>query len=106
MSLDTDLPDNTIVMVSVSRSYWEAGSPDEYSVDYFSEKRMVGAWRSRREIRVDDTSWNSALRAKQKEMAKLGLALTLHPLVTTSISGWWFQSVKPTADSGPGMSIL
>ena len=45
LSLDTDLPDNSVLMVSVSRSYREAGTSTRYSHDYFSERSTVGKWR-------------------------------------------------------------
>jgi hypothetical protein len=38
LSLETDLPDDTVVMVSVSRSYKEKGNTSTYSLNYFSEK--------------------------------------------------------------------
>jgi hypothetical protein len=73
LSVDTDLPDNTVVMVSVSRSYLEKGNPDTYSVDYLSEKSTVGKWKSRHTIFVDSEEWKSLLRAKQEKMSRLGL---------------------------------
>jgi hypothetical protein len=73
LSVDTDLPDNTVVMVSVSRSYLEKGNPDMYSEDYFSEKSTVGKWKSRHRIFVDSEEWKSSLRTKQEKMSRLGL---------------------------------
>lgn len=73
LSVDTELPDNTVVMVSVSRSYLEKGNPDIYSVDYFSEKSTVGKWKSRHRIFVDSEEWKSSLRTKQEKMSRLGL---------------------------------
>jgi len=73
LSVDTDLPDNTVVMISVSRSYMEKDNPSMYSVDYFSEKSTVGKWKSKHRIFVDSEKWKSALRAKQEEMSRLGL---------------------------------
>ena len=73
LSVDTDLPDNTVVMVTVSRSYLEKGNPAEYSVDYFSEKGTIGKWKSKHRISIDSKKWKSALRAKQEEMSRLGL---------------------------------
>ena len=73
LSVDTELPDNTVVMVSVSRSYLEKGNPDIYSVDYFSEKSTVGKWKSRHKIFVDSEEWKSSLRTKQQKMSRLGL---------------------------------
>lgn len=77
LSLDTDLPDDTIVMVSVSRSYWETGSSVEYGVDYFEEKSTVGQWRSAQEISIADEEWNSVLADKQRKMSRLGLGFNV-----------------------------
>ena len=73
LSVDTDLPDNTVVMVSVSRSYLEKGDSAEYSVDYFSEKGTIGKWESKQRISIASNKWKSALRAKQEKMSRLGL---------------------------------
>ena len=73
LSVDTDLPDNTVVMVSVSRSYLEKGNSAEYSVDYFSEKGTIGKWKSKHRISIASNKWKSALRAKQEKMSRLGL---------------------------------
>ena len=73
LSVDTDLPDNTVVMASVSRSYLEKGNSDEYSVDYFSEKGTIGKWKSIHRISIDSKKWKAALRTKQEEMSRLGL---------------------------------
>ncbi len=72
-SVDTDLPDNTVVMVSVSRSYMQKGNPDRYCVDYFSQKGIIGKWKSKHRISIASEKWKSALRAKQKQMSKIGL---------------------------------
>lgn len=73
LSVDTDLPDNTVLMVSVSRSYLEKGNQSAYSVDYFSEKSTVGKWESKHRISIASEKWKSALRAKQEKMSGLGL---------------------------------
>ena len=68
----TDLPDDTVVMVSVSRSYWEKGSPDEYSVDYLSEKSTIGKWKLKQNISIAGKKWENALKAKQEAMSGIG----------------------------------
>ena len=73
IAVDTDLPDNTVVMLSVSRSYLEKGNLAEYAVDYFSEKSTIGEWKSTHSISIASTKWKSALRAKREEMSRLGL---------------------------------
>ena len=82
LSVDTDLPENTVVMVSVSRSYLEKDNTATYSVDYFSEKSTVGKWKSKHRISVDSEKWKSALREKQEKMSRLGLGFDV-----ASISG-------------------
>jgi len=72
LSADTDLPDNAIVGVVVSRSYLEKGNPDTYEVDYFSERSTIGKWRSEHIIPIDDEIWKTALMAKQEKMSRLG----------------------------------
>lgn len=73
-SLDTDLPDSTGISIRVSRSYWEKEDGDaEYGVDYFDKSSTVGECRTSRKISLDNKKWETALRDKQKEMAKFGL---------------------------------
>lgn len=72
-SIDTDLPDNTVVIVTVSRSYLEKGNSDTYSVDYFSETSTIGKWKSNQSISIASEKWKMALKAKQEEMSKIGL---------------------------------
>lgn len=73
LSIDTDLPDNVIVMVNVSRYYFKKDDTDVYSVDYFSEKSAIGKWKSKQSISIASEKWKKALRAKQEEMSRLGL---------------------------------
>ena len=73
LSIDTDLPDNAVVMVSISRSYLEEGNSATYSVDYFSEKSTIGKWKSEHSVSIASKDWKTALRAKQEKMSSLGL---------------------------------
>jgi len=73
LSVDTGLPDNTVVMVSVSRSYLEKGNPDTYSVDYFSEKSTIGKWKLEHRISIASEKWKTALRTKQENLSRVGL---------------------------------
>ncbi len=78
LALDTDLPDSTVVMVSVDRSYWETDNPEtEYAIDYLSEgvystRSTVAQWRATHDISIADDLWQSHLRAHQAKTAKLG----------------------------------
>lgn len=73
LSVDTDLPDNAVVMVGVSRSYLEKGNSATYSVDHFSEKSTIEKWKSEHNISIVSEDWKTALRAKQEKMSRLGL---------------------------------
>jgi hypothetical protein len=73
LSVDTDLPDNTVVFVRVSRDYLEKGNSSTYSVDCFSEKSTIGKWKTKHKISITSEKWKSALRAKQEKMSRLGL---------------------------------
>lgn len=72
LSVDSDLPDNAVVMVGVSRSYLKKGNSATYSVDYFSEESIIGKWKSKHTISIAGEEWKTALRAKQEEMSRLG----------------------------------
>lgn len=72
LSVQTDLPDNTLVMVSISRSYLEKGNPATYSCDYLSEKSTVGKWKTKQTVVLDNQKWNETLRDKQEKMSRLG----------------------------------
>ena len=73
LSVNTDLPDDTFVMVSVSRSYLEKGSSDRYSVDYFSERSTIGKWKSKNSISIASEKWENALKDQQEKMSRIGL---------------------------------
>lgn len=73
LSLDTDLPVNTVLMVGVSRSYFEKGNTAEYSHDYFSERSTVGKWKKTHKISIDSDKWKSSFREKQKKLSRIGL---------------------------------
>ena len=77
LSVDTDLPDNTVVSVWVYRTYFEKGNPVWYSVDYVSEKSTIGKWRSKHRISIASEKWKSALRSKQERMSRIGLGFAV-----------------------------
>ncbi|MEX1014188.1 MAG: hypothetical protein WDZ80_03445 [Candidatus Paceibacterota bacterium] len=97
VTLDTDLPDNTILMVSISRSYWEKGSPSEYLIDYYSERSTVGEWKNEQTISIDNTEWENDLQDKQKEMAPLGLGFDVDRISDSVV----VRMVVPINQSNP-----
>lgn len=72
--LETDLPDYAEIFVSVSRTYYERGDEETaYSLDYFSEKSTVGAWRRSRSISVDDGLFSTRIQERMDKMGSLGI---------------------------------
>jgi len=80
LSVETDLPDYAVVMVGVSRTYKEKGSPDKYSVDYFSEKSTIGEWRAAHNISIDSDRWKKALKDKQRNLAQARLGFDVESI--------------------------
>ena len=75
LAIDTDLPDEGGLSVSVSRTYYEVGSDDAYSRYYFSEFEPVSRWREPRRIALDADAWKADLTAHQNQMAAVGADL-------------------------------
>ena len=75
LAIDTDLPDEGELSVTVERIYYEVGSDTAYSRDYFSEFLPVSRWREPRRVALDADAWNADLAAHQNEMAALGADL-------------------------------
>lgn len=72
ISIDTDLPDPTEVIVSVHRVYFEVGNNEAYSRDYFSENsQTIQAWREARKFILDNEKWKAELSEFQSKMAKI-----------------------------------
>lgn len=77
LSLDTDLPDQTILMVSVSRSY-HAGSPeDEFPLNYMSVRSTVGEWRAPHKVSVAHSAWAKLLDERARVSAITGERLNV-----------------------------
>ena len=74
LSIDTDLPDEGELSVSVSRSYYEAGNDDEYAREYLSVFEPVSRWREPRRIPLDADAWRADLAAHQSRMAEIAAA--------------------------------
>ncbi len=70
LSLDTDLPDDTVISITVDRSYWEQGNTEEYSRRYFDRESTVGEWRSTHEIDIGPAGWKRNLKEFQEKRAK------------------------------------
>jgi len=69
LSVDTDLPDDTVVMVTVRRSYLEKGNSATYALDYFFEKGTVGTWKSIHSISIAGKVWDTVLAAEHERLS-------------------------------------
>lgn len=74
LAIDTDLPDEGELSVSVSRSYYEVGNDEEYARDYLSVLEPVSRWREPRRIPLDAGAWRADLDAHQSRMAEIAAA--------------------------------
>ena len=81
-SLDTDLPEDTSVMVTISRGYRLNGGYQQkggteryplYSLNYYSSKAKVSELKIPKTIILDNRKWFVALDARQEELSKVGL---------------------------------
>ena len=75
VSIDTDLPDEAEISLTVSRHYWEVGNSSAYQRDYFNSRETVGAWRKPRRISLDEQAWLADLRNFQAKMARIGAGM-------------------------------
>ncbi len=74
LAIDTDLPDEGELSVSVQRSYYQVGDDNAYSRNYLSGFEPVSMWREPRRIPLDSEAWRANLAAFQNEMAELAAA--------------------------------
>lgn len=75
LKLNTDLPDYTDIMVSVSRVYWKKGNTSKYSIEYYNEKSKVSTWREYQSVSISSSIWRDKLKNKQNEMSRIGIDL-------------------------------
>ena len=74
LTLDTDLPNDTRLIVTVGRDYEEHNNTEEYSHNYFSAiKERVGDWREPHQIKVDSGKWKREMETEMESWAKLGI---------------------------------
>lgn len=93
LSVETDLPDDTTVWVSVSRTYFEKGNSEAYSLEYFDEKSTIGDWRIGHEISIDNDKWEKDIIAYQKEMSKFGQGFDV-ALISGSVTASMVVPIK------------
>ncbi len=72
LSIDSDLPDFTSIIVSISRSYWAEEDTDEYPIDYFYEKSNLKKWKNTQSVVLNNSQWKTKLKERQDTMIKIG----------------------------------
>jgi hypothetical protein len=77
LRVETDLPDETEMVVSVDREYKETGDTTVYSQEYFEESGTVGEWRVPRRVVLDEHVWRNGLIEKQRVLARAGTPFTV-----------------------------
>lgn len=82
VSITTDLPDNTNLMVSIGRSFLNSADNERYSIDYLEEKSTVAKWRAGRVVELDQSKWQAKLEDKRATLRKFGEKLTVKDLDT------------------------
>jgi len=70
--LTTDLPNDTTVMTSVSRRYWEKGSSETYLGSYSQTKSSVHKLLKPVTVIIDDDKWKKQIEKKQHMLASIG----------------------------------
>jgi len=106
VSVDTDLPDFTDVMVSVSRSYFEKNSTDEFSRNYFEEKGTVGRWRQPRQVKVSHDTFKASLQEQQRKTAQAGIGGQLDRIESDVVIGFTVPMFQSNAAFGNRNSNL
>lgn len=76
-AVTTDLPDATDVEVTVWRSVYVEGDTLPYRMEYFTERGLVGAWRTARMIDLDHSEWRRELEAMQRAANEAGEPLVI-----------------------------
>ena len=67
----TDFPDDTNLLISVSRIYFEQGASDEYSGQIFDRDMAVSDGKIQIKVSVDDKPWLREYREKQQKLPDL-----------------------------------
>jgi hypothetical protein len=75
--LSTDLPNDTTVMVSVSRLYWREDNEDSYFENYFDRRTSAGELGQPITVSIDDMRWKNEIEKKQKLLALIGEPLRI-----------------------------
>lgn len=82
VSIKTDLPENTQLMVSIGRSFRNSVDNEEYLIDYLEERSTVSRWRAGKVVELDQAKWQEELDDKRATFRKLGQKFSMKDLDT------------------------
>lgn len=71
LKLLTDLPDDTNILVKVTRAYWKTGNSTKENEYYFDERYTIGEFKKVNDINVSDEVWEKNLKESQRETLEL-----------------------------------
>ena len=75
--LETDLPDDTTVMVGSYRCYKQTGNLEDFCESYFSKRSTAKQWRKPRLIPIDNRAWRKKLKARKDLFDRFGEPFTI-----------------------------
>ena len=76
VSIDSDLPNFTNIIVSVSRSYTTNIGLNKYPIDYFSDRSNLKKWKKTQNIFLDNTKWQDDFLKHRKILISSGNPIT------------------------------
>lgn len=108
MSLNTNIPNQTEVSISVDRHYWEVGDDISYfsTIEYVSEFSTVEQWKKEHTILIDENKWKLNLAKKRDEFAKNGMGAEIAKISDSIEINVVFPDPNNTAPIRKGKSIL
>ncbi len=101
VSLDTDLPDATDVIIQLSRAYerkYPTGEKEVSVANHYRKKSTVSEWRTARRILINTERWRAGIKKQQRRDEKAGLGRFKVENVSDQIE---FKMTVPTNQSDP-----
>lgn len=99
VELDTDLPADVEVSLSVSRSYTEVGNESTYSIDYLDDDSKVADWSSGRDFHLSNEVALDRFAEKREKWAASGIDKEIEKF-SESIEVWLLIRLSKPKASG------
>ena len=101
ISLDTDLPDATDVIIQLSRAFerkYPTGEKEGSVANHYRKESTVSEWRTARRILINTERWRAGIKKQQRRDEKAGLGRFKVENVSDQIE---FKMTVPTNQSDP-----